>query len=46
MIHVLSNLTSGYELQLDKTLAVEEIRAELSIRFERLSTRYTNNNEG
>jgi gag-polypeptide of LTR copia-type len=47
MIHILNNLTSDYELQLalmerrvgdkEKPLTVEEIRAELSLRFERLN---------
>ena len=52
MIHVLNNLTQDYELQLtlmekrigdkDKPLTVEEIRAELSLRFERLNTKNEN----
>ena len=56
MIHILNNLTTDYELQLalmerrigdkDKPLTVEEIRAELSLRFERLSARSTNNDDG
>ena len=45
MIHILNNLTSDYKLQLammersvgddEKSLTVEEIRGELSLRFER-----------
>ena len=47
MIHILNNLNSDYELQLammdrrvgdiEKPLTVEEIRGELSLRFERLN---------
>jgi hypothetical protein len=47
MIHILNNLTSDYELQLamierrvgdsERPLTVEEIRGELSLRFERLN---------
>jgi gag-polypeptide of LTR copia-type len=56
MIHILNNLTSDYELQLammerrvsdtDRPLTVEEIRGELSLRFERLNSNSTNNSEG
>ena len=55
MIHILNNLTSDYELQLalmerrvgdkEKPLTVEEIRAELSLRFERLNMGSTNNDD-
>jgi hypothetical protein len=47
MIHILNNLTSDYELQLamiekkvsnsERALTAEEIRGELSLRFERLN---------
>ena len=53
MIHILNNLTADYDLQLallerrigdkDNPLTVEEIRAELSLRFERLSNNLSNN---
>jgi hypothetical protein len=56
MVHILNNLTSDYELQLammersvgdtDRPLTVEEIRGELSLRFERLNSNSTNNSEG
>jgi Zinc knuckle len=56
MIHVLNNLTPDYDLQLalmekrigdnDKPLTVEEIRAELSQCFERLSVKSTRNDNG
>ena len=55
MIHILNNLTSDYDLQLalierrvddkEKPLAVEELRAELSLRFERLNMGSTNNDD-
>jgi hypothetical protein len=55
IIHVLNNLPTDYNLQLtllDKRigskyepLTVEEIKAELSLRFERLSTKFTKNEE-
>jgi gag-polypeptide of LTR copia-type len=55
MIHILNNLTLDYELQLalmerwvgdkEKSLTVEEIRTELSLRFERLNMASTNNND-
>jgi hypothetical protein len=50
MTHVLNNLPMDYKLQLallekrigdkDKTLTIEDIRAELSLRFEKLSMKY------
>jgi hypothetical protein len=56
MIHILSSLTSDYELQLammertvgdtDRPLTVEEIRGDLSLCFERLNSNSTNNREG
>jgi gag-polypeptide of LTR copia-type len=56
IIHILNNLTSEYELQLaimerrvgdtDWPLSVEEIRGELSLRFERLNSNSTNTSEG
>ena len=56
MIHILNNLTSDYELQLammerrvgddEKPLTIEEIRMELSLRFERLSSKSMSNKEG
>jgi gag-polypeptide of LTR copia-type len=56
MIHILNNLTSDYELQLvmmerrvgdiEKPLIVEEIRGELSLRYERLNMKSSNNPEG
>jgi gag-polypeptide of LTR copia-type/Zinc knuckle len=56
MIHMLNNLTSDYELQLallekrvgdsEKPLTVEEIKAELSLRFERLNMNANGNKEG
>ena len=56
MIHILNNLTSEYELQVammerrvgdvEKPLTIEEIRGELSLRFERLNLRSSNNREG
>ena len=56
MIHILNNLTSDYELQLammerrvgdsDKPLTIEEIRGELSLRFERINSNSTKNLEG
>jgi hypothetical protein len=52
---VLNNLPTGYNLQFallekrfgdkDEPLTVEEIRAELSLRFERLNMKYTKNEE-
>jgi gag-polypeptide of LTR copia-type/Zinc knuckle len=56
MIHMLNNLTSDYELQLalmekrvgdaEKPLTVEEIKAELSLRFEMLYMNANGNEEG
>ena len=56
MIHMLNNLTSDYELQLalmekrvgdaEKPLTVEEIKAELSLCFERLNMNTNGNEEG
>jgi DNA-binding cell septation regulator SpoVG len=56
MIHILNNLTSEYKLQVammerrvgdaEKPLTIEEIRGELSLRFERLNLRSSNNREG
>jgi gag-polypeptide of LTR copia-type len=56
MIHILNNLNSDYELQLammerrvgdiEKPLTVEEIRGELSLRYERLNMKSSNNSEG
>jgi hypothetical protein len=56
MIHILNNLTADCGLQLallerrigDKKnpLTVEEIRAELSLRFERLSNKVSSNDNG
>ena len=56
MVHILNNLTSEYELQVammerrvgdaEKPLTIEEIRGELSLRFERLNLRSSNNREG
>ena len=56
MIHILNNLTSEYEIQVammerrvgdaEKPLTIEEIRGELSLRFERLNLRSSNNREG
>jgi Reverse transcriptase (RNA-dependent DNA polymerase) len=55
MIHILNNLTADYDLQLallerrigdkDNPLTVEEIRAELSLRFERLTNNLSNNDD-
>jgi hypothetical protein len=55
MIHILNNLTSDYDLQLtlmerrvddaDKPLTVEEVRGELNLRFERLNTKNSRNEE-
>jgi hypothetical protein len=55
MIHVLNNITSDYDLQLalmekrigdkEKTLTVEEIRADLSLRFERLNMNSSENGD-
>ena len=55
MIHLLNNLTSDYELQMvllekrignkDNPLEVDELREELNLRFERLSTQNESNNE-
>ena len=55
MIHVLNNLTSDYELQMvllekrignkENPLEVDELREELNLRFERLSTQNESNNE-
>jgi hypothetical protein len=56
MIHIFNNLTSDYELQLammekrvgdiEKPLTVEEIRGELSLSYERLNMKSSNNPEG
>jgi Zinc knuckle len=56
MIQILNNLTSDYELQFakmerrvgdaDKPLTIEEIRGELSLRYERLNMRSTSSREG
>jgi hypothetical protein len=56
MIHILHNLTADYNLQLtllgrrigDKEilLTVEEIRENLSLRFERLGNKSSNNDNG
>jgi hypothetical protein len=56
MIHILNNLTSDYELQLammergvgdiEKPLTLEEIRGELSLRYERLNMKSSSNIEG
>jgi hypothetical protein len=56
MIHILSNLTSDYELQfakiqrrvgdIDKPLTIEEIRGELNLRYERLNMRSSSNRKG
>jgi Zinc knuckle len=56
MIHMLNNLTSDYELQLalmekrvgdaEKPLTIEEIKAELSLCFERLNMNANGNKEG
>ena len=56
MIHVLNNLTADFNLQLallekkigdkERPLTVDEIRAELSLRFERLTMKSTRNEEG
>jgi hypothetical protein len=55
-IHILNNLTADYDLQLallerrsgdkEKPLIVEEIRAEMSLKFERLSNKSSNNENG
>jgi hypothetical protein len=55
MMHVLNNLPTDYDLQLallekrirdkDKPLTIEEIRAELSLCFERLKIKSTKNEE-
>ena len=56
MIHVLNNLTADYDLQLallekrigykERPLTVDEIRAELSLRFERLTMKSARNEDG
>jgi hypothetical protein len=56
MIHILNNLTSDYDFQLalterrvgdaDKPLTVEDVRGELNLRFERLNTKTSRNEEG
>jgi hypothetical protein len=53
MIHILNNLTSDYELQLalierivgddEKPLTIEEIRGELSLRYERMNMKSSSN---
>jgi hypothetical protein len=55
MIHILNNLNSDYELQLalmerrvgdvEKPLTIEEIRGELSLRFERMNMKSSSNKE-
>jgi hypothetical protein len=55
MIHILNNLTSDYELQValmerrvgddEKPLTIEEIRGELSLRFERMNMKSSSNKE-
>jgi hypothetical protein len=55
MIHILNNLTSDYELQLalmerrvgdvEKPLTIEEIRGELSLRYERMNMKSSSNKE-
>jgi hypothetical protein len=56
MIHILNNITSDYDLQLslmerrvgdaDKPLTVEEVRGELSLRFEKFNMNTSRNEEG
>jgi gag-polypeptide of LTR copia-type len=56
MIHVLNNLTADYDLQLallekrigdkERPLTVDEIRAKLSLRFERLAMKSARNEDG
>jgi hypothetical protein len=56
MIHILNNLTADYDLQFallkrrigdkENPLTVEEIRAELSLRFDRLSSKLSYNDNG
>ena len=56
MIHVLNNLTADYDLQLallekrigdkERPLTVDEIRAELSLRFQRLTMKSARNEDG
>jgi len=56
MIHILNNLTADYDLQLallekrigdkERPLTVDEIRAELSLRFERLTMKSARNEDG
>jgi hypothetical protein len=56
MNHILNNLTSDYELQLalmerrvgnvEKSLTIEEIRGELSLRYERMNMKSSRNKEG
>jgi hypothetical protein len=55
MIHILNNITSDYDLQhslmersvsdADKRLTVEEVRGKLNLRFERLNTKTSINEE-
>jgi hypothetical protein len=55
MIHILNNLTSDYELQLalmerrvgddENLLTIEEIRGELSLRYERINMKSSSNKE-
>jgi hypothetical protein len=55
IIHILNNLTSDYELQLalmerrvgddEKPLTIEEIREELSLRFETMNMKSSSNKE-
>jgi hypothetical protein len=56
MIQILNNLTSDYELQLalmerrvggvEKPLTIEEMRGELSLRYERVNMKSSSNKEG
>jgi hypothetical protein len=56
MIHILNDLTSDYELQLalmerrvgndEKPLTIEEIRGELSLRYERINMKSSTKKEG
>jgi hypothetical protein len=55
MIHILNDLTSDHEIQLtlmerrvgddEKPLTIEEIRGELSLRYERMNMKSSNNKE-
>jgi hypothetical protein len=56
MIHISNSLTADFECQLvmterrvgdvERPLAVEKIRGELSLRFDRLNSKSMNNSEG